>query len=337
MLSAAWPPTSVVRLLLVLTLGLAWGSEVSIEDQCLTDEQVCSPSTASAVHASSLLQSDARRNEAISVRPKRLDDNEMADVGHQRIHSLESRVQELESHMIGKEAEEMELATDSALKRSGSSKKGGNVVHPVFSTDCSTTEGKQCVFGVDARDEGIHCVPELDYGQFGWCYTKTDMTAWGPCSARCPLSGRFGVLQRKMKDVSGQIKELQDEVDDMPDCIKSKGEKKAPKSGAKTPPDDAPSESKKKKTGAKSGAKAAPDDNSSDDDKVTKSGPKSGRKTPPDSLVGRRAVAMSGIKASARRLAKRSPRRQEQEEHDEPLLSNWNRRMALRAKAHKHI
>jgi hypothetical protein len=205
--------------------------------------------------------------------------------------------------MVGTEDLNLAIASDSM--RSRSSTVQGEAGLPVFPKNCATKEGKQCVFGVDARDEGRHCVPELDYGPFGWCYTKVDMTTWGPCSDSCPLSGRFGVLQRKMTDLSGKIKELESEVDDMPDCIQSKGGKKAPKPGAKTPPDDPPSK-KKTKTGAKSGAKAP----AADDDKnvkVSKSGAKAGGKTAADSFVARHREAASGRKTSAKRFAKRSP------------------------------
>mmetsp|Transcript_26898 Transcript_26898/g.52689 ORF Transcript_26898/g.52689 Transcript_26898/m.52689 type:complete len:370 (+) Transcript_26898:95-1204(+) len=48
--------------------------------------------------------------------------------------------------------------------------------------------GTSCVFGIDERDEGKHCI--LDGGRFGldgWCYTTTDRTEWGSCSKGCPL------------------------------------------------------------------------------------------------------------------------------------------------------
>mmetsp|Transcript_102537 Transcript_102537/g.306323 ORF Transcript_102537/g.306323 Transcript_102537/m.306323 type:complete len:248 (+) Transcript_102537:110-853(+) len=56
--------------------------------------------------------------------------------------------------------------------------------------------GTPCVFGIDERDEGSHCIMDEDYGPFGWCWTSTYKNAFGSCSESCPLSG----LAKKLGD-----------------------------------------------------------------------------------------------------------------------------------------
>merc|ERR1719428_2110465 len=50
-------------------------------------------------------------------------------------------------------------------------------------------DGTPCMFGADERDEGTHCIPEVQYGKFGWCYTKLDLSEWGSCAEECPSEG----------------------------------------------------------------------------------------------------------------------------------------------------
>lgn len=73
-----------------------------------------------------------------------------------------------------------------------------------------------CVFGVDPRDEGEHCIEEKGdlYGSYGWCYTAEDGSSWGSCNQDCPLYGHMGILGDK---VDG----LEDSADDIVDLIEN--------------------------------------------------------------------------------------------------------------------
>jgi len=63
-------------------------------------------------------------------------------------------------------------------------------------------EDTPCVFGVDARDEGAHCIFEdIKYGAFGWCWTNVQMDSWGSCNKTCPLFGPLKVLEDKIDDL----------------------------------------------------------------------------------------------------------------------------------------
>lgn len=72
-------------------------------------------------------------------------------------------------------------------------------------------EGTPCVFGVDDRDEGQHCVMEdgLPYGSFGWCWTMEDRSEWGSCGEKCPLVGHAKVLGKKIKRVDKMLRRVQ--------------------------------------------------------------------------------------------------------------------------------
>lgn len=72
----------------------------------------------------------------------------------------------------------------------------------------TSPEGTPCVFGVDGdpRDEKSHCI--FDGGAFGsngWCYTKTDRSAWGSCNAHCPLYGSTATIGKKIEKVQKVI------------------------------------------------------------------------------------------------------------------------------------
>lgn len=70
--------------------------------------------------------------------------------------------------------------------------------------------GTACVFGLDMRDEGAHCIHEDDtYGSFGWCFTTKDQSQWGSCSEHCPLIGTQMVLGRKLDDIAEVVHEMQ--------------------------------------------------------------------------------------------------------------------------------
>lgn len=73
----------------------------------------------------------------------------------------------------------------------------------------TSPEGTACVFGVDPRDEGSHCVFEnQDYGSNGWCYTSKDKGAWGSCAPGCPLSGPFRAISSKIDGIASDVKRI---------------------------------------------------------------------------------------------------------------------------------
>eukprot|EP00747_Dinoflagellata_sp_TGD_P183477 gnl/TRDRNA2_/TRDRNA2_38380_c0_seq1.p1 gnl/TRDRNA2_/TRDRNA2_38380_c0~~gnl/TRDRNA2_/TRDRNA2_38380_c0_seq1.p1 ORF type:complete len:601 (-),score=175.25 gnl/TRDRNA2_/TRDRNA2_38380_c0_seq1:32-1834(-) len=73
-------------------------------------------------------------------------------------------------------------------------------------------EGTPCVFGVDERDEGAHCIPETEYGSNGWCFTANDSSQWGSCGDGCPLFGPVKALGVKLDNVSQALESLAQEV-----------------------------------------------------------------------------------------------------------------------------
>lgn len=66
----------------------------------------------------------------------------------------------------------------------------------------TSPEGTSCVFGVDERDEGKHCImDEGAYGSYGWCYTTTSGSSWGACDKNCPLWGHAKILGEKIDEL----------------------------------------------------------------------------------------------------------------------------------------
>jgi len=64
--------------------------------------------------------------------------------------------------------------------------------------------GTPCLFGVDPRDEGSHCILEDDsYGSYGWCWTSG--SHWGSCSESCPLFGPSKVLGAKIEKIDTEL------------------------------------------------------------------------------------------------------------------------------------
>lgn len=62
--------------------------------------------------------------------------------------------------------------------------------------------GTRCVFGLDSRDEGEHCVFDNGvYGTLGWCYTDENRESWGACGESCPLWGQEKLLGKKLEKV----------------------------------------------------------------------------------------------------------------------------------------
>jgi len=106
--------------------------------------------------------------------------------------------------------------------------------------------GTPCIFGVDVRDEGWHCVVDPEYGSFGWCFTDNVRRSFGSCSEDCPMSGPRGVLQRKIDAMDKAVSELLDKMKDKAKCGEEKG-------GGEKGGDD--KKKKKKKDKAKSKTK----------------------------------------------------------------------------------
>jgi len=76
--------------------------------------------------------------------------------------------------------------------------------------------GTQCVFGVDLRDEGYHCIlDEGIYGSYGWCYTDIGASSWGSCSENCPLFGPLKKLAKKLDSVKGTLDHQGEELDEL--------------------------------------------------------------------------------------------------------------------------
>lgn len=74
-------------------------------------------------------------------------------------------------------------------------------------------EGTPCIFGVDVRDEGSHCI--YDDGQFGsngFCFTREDGSQWGSCNSECPLYGPAGVLGKKIDGIAKVVNRVEKAV-----------------------------------------------------------------------------------------------------------------------------
>mmetsp|Transcript_85865 Transcript_85865/g.165295 ORF Transcript_85865/g.165295 Transcript_85865/m.165295 type:complete len:333 (-) Transcript_85865:70-1068(-) len=77
-------------------------------------------------------------------------------------------------------------------------------VYSAFYT--TSPAGTPCVFGVDPRDEGSHCIMEGGkYGSFGWCFTSKSKQSWGACSESCPLFGPSKVLGAKINKLDSEL------------------------------------------------------------------------------------------------------------------------------------
>merc|ERR1719375_2289566 len=83
-------------------------------------------------------------------------------------------------------------------------------------------EGTACVFGVDARDEGYHCIMEDGkFGANGWCYTSKDASSWGACSAGCPLFGQAKLLSARVTALNKGLQEAERRWDPVRErCLK---------------------------------------------------------------------------------------------------------------------
>jgi len=69
--------------------------------------------------------------------------------------------------------------------------------------------GTPCLFGVDERDEGSHCIDQGgDLAADGWCWTDEARRTWGKCTDSCPLSGQAKVLAKKMDKIYSKLKTM---------------------------------------------------------------------------------------------------------------------------------
>eukprot|EP00931_Biecheleriopsis_adriatica_P091452 TRINITY_DN65339_c0_g1_i1.p1 TRINITY_DN65339_c0_g1~~TRINITY_DN65339_c0_g1_i1.p1 ORF type:complete len:298 (-),score=53.60 TRINITY_DN65339_c0_g1_i1:35-904(-) len=70
--------------------------------------------------------------------------------------------------------------------------------------------GSRCVFGVDTRDEGEHCIDQGgDHGANGWCWTSEAVRSWGKCKDDCPLAGADKVLADKLDSLEKRLQKLE--------------------------------------------------------------------------------------------------------------------------------
>lgn len=73
--------------------------------------------------------------------------------------------------------------------------------------------GTPCIFGVDVRDEGKHCVfGGGEFGSNGWCYTAKDKSSWGSCNERCPLFGPPAALGKAIDKVAKKVEQVADKL-----------------------------------------------------------------------------------------------------------------------------
>lgn len=80
----------------------------------------------------------------------------------------------------------------------------------------TSPDGTPCLFGVDPRDEGHHCISIGEkFGSYGWCWTAEDHSAWGSCGEGCPLFGmtkRIGKQINEVGEMWGDVKTLINET-----------------------------------------------------------------------------------------------------------------------------
>jgi hypothetical protein len=73
-------------------------------------------------------------------------------------------------------------------------------------------EGTPCKFGLDARDEGSHCIFDNGkYGSNGWCFTSDDFE-WGSCNEHCPLYGANAALSKQLQKTNEKLDKLVERV-----------------------------------------------------------------------------------------------------------------------------
>lgn len=86
--------------------------------------------------------------------------------------------------------------------------------------------GTPCLFGVDPRDEGSHCIMDGTHeiaSEYGWCYTTDDKVEWGLCSANCPVFGERKAINDRLTILGIKLQALLSKVKEMPDYCGEKG------------------------------------------------------------------------------------------------------------------
>jgi len=74
-------------------------------------------------------------------------------------------------------------------------------------------DNSECVFGVDDRDEGGHCIHQNGkYGSYGWCFTKKDGSEWGSCNKLCPMYGQEKKLNDRIKELEAKLADTRDKL-----------------------------------------------------------------------------------------------------------------------------
>jgi hypothetical protein len=102
--------------------------------------------------------------------------------------------------------------------------------------------GTACIFGLDDRDEGTHCVyDEGLYGSYGWCYTDESRSTWGSCSEGCPLQGNDNIIGKKIDQVMDKIDDYGKNFDTIIDLVNSTTS--APEAAEEAPKADGPANS----------------------------------------------------------------------------------------------
>lgn len=127
-------------------------------------------------------------------------------------------------------------------------------------TGGNAADGSPCVFGVDERDEGKHCIDigGEEYGSHGWCYTDREKSEWGSCSEKCPLAGPLTKLGSGIDAINDANDDLRRRMDLV---IKNLGEK--PPAAPTAPPEEIPLRGGTKDvpeaTGTKTSTKVSPE------------------------------------------------------------------------------
>jgi len=120
---------------------------------------------------------------------------------------------EVKRHMAEGALQAAITAATSALKAAEDTKKASSEIHGAYRRGakhaCTTSAsvhawswfsgavrpGTPCLFGVDPRDEGLHCIDKGGpQGKNGWCYTDAAAgvwPSWGPCADSCDWSPTF--------------------------------------------------------------------------------------------------------------------------------------------------
>lgn len=119
-------------------------------------------------------------------------------------------------------------ALQTAVSLGRGKQSGGEGTSPLSLQNCTTREdprghqgkftkaakpGTPCLFGVDARDEGAHCIAtqpgkDANWGSFGWCWTDDTHSTWGICSQGCPMAGFSKLLGAKLDRVDNHLDRL---------------------------------------------------------------------------------------------------------------------------------